>query len=126
VRSTARDLRSKRRGKRGFFFRSPTTSFAVDLSVSKTPMPVRATASWCGAPFGLSAASSSSSELTSGRSRLLYWMHHGIASRSTFCSARFVRRFSMLSMFASKRPSCESATKITASERLRMSLRLAS
>src|SRR5690606_25864721 len=59
-----------------------TTSLLTHDRVSNTPFPSMAVATKSGTPIGLIWARSSSTDSTSGRSRLLYWMAKGIVSRS--------------------------------------------
>ena len=95
------------------------------FSVSKTPDPRSATASKYGAWLGFSSFSSSGTETTRGRSRLLYCMTSGIFSVASPCSERLSCMFIRLSTFASNRSIWESATKTMPSTPLRISFRLA-
>src|SRR5262245_64408495 len=94
-------------------------------NVSNTPRPSLATASNDGTLWGFSSAFSSSTEYTFGRSRLLYWITHGMESSVRPYSARFARRFASDSLFSSILPTSESATNTIASAPLSTSLRVA-
>src|SRR5690606_33579416 len=59
---------------------SVRTSLLTALSVSNTPIPLRALASKSGTFIGLMSARSSSTGTTLGKSRLLYWITYGIFS----------------------------------------------
>ena len=84
-------------------------------SVSRTPSPRTATASSHGARRRLSAAVSSSTDATSGRSRLLYWKTRGIVAGSSPFADRLPFISWRLATFSWSRSAAEFATNTTAS-----------
>ena len=84
--------------------RSTKVSFEISLKVSVMPRPALATASTKGYEERPSASWSASTERTSVRSRLLYWMTIGIPSKETPFAFRFSLRFCQLEILRQHRP----------------------
>jgi hypothetical protein len=102
-----------------------SVSLEIALSVSKTPGPFVAEASYHSIDRSwFRAAFNSSTERMLPRSRLLYWKTRGSVSSPIPISARFSRRFFRLSRFGSAIGRCESATKTMPSTPFRTSFRV--
>ncbi len=86
-------------------------------SVSNTPAPCSASAAKDGTPRKFSASSSAGTPriISDGRSCLLYWITSGMVRTSMPCSAAFVCRSCMLSMFSCSWRAWLSATNTTPS-----------
>src|SRR5207253_2177701 len=94
-----------------------STSSEMPLSVSKTPVPCKASALKLGTPRKLRASSRSAGERISsrGKSCLLYCSTSGIVRMSTPCSSRLLCRFCRLSRFSSSWRAWLSPTNTTPS-----------
>ncbi len=111
-------------GRASRFFKDIRVTLEISLSVSKTPMPVKAEASTCDQPPRLRAAFISSTGRMSGRSRLLNWRTIGRVSRDSPISAMFSSRLRNDSMLACSIGRWESATNTMPSTPLSTSLRV--
>ena len=88
----------------------------MQVSVSRTPSPFRATAPKAGTPLRLSPWFRAAISSTWGRSRLLYWNTRGTAAGSSCCARKWVLSSLKLQMFSCQRSVAEFATKTTPSE----------